>query len=124
MSRKFKYILPLVTIFIMSVTPVSGLRLEPIKYGDFSNWVSREVSESKMLGGKTKTIYEIAPSRTIPGNNKAYSNEGGSPWATSNVYAKVAGIVKASGTVTPAIINGNKVARMEAKMEEVRCSAL
>ena len=28
--------------------------------------------------------------------------------------------VKASGTVPPAIINGNKVARMEAKMEEVK----
>lgn len=97
-----------------------ALRLEPIKYGDFSNWVTREVSESKMLGGKKKTIYEIAPTRTIPGNNKAYANEGGSPWATSNVYAKVAGIVKASGTVTPAIVNGNKVARMEAKMEEVK----
>ncbi len=38
-----------------------ALRLEPIKYGDFSNWVSREVAESKLLGGKKKTIYEIAP---------------------------------------------------------------
>lgn len=97
-----------------------ALRLEPIKYGDFSNWVTREVVESKILGGKKKIIYEIAPTRTIPGNNKAYVNEGGSPWATSNVYAKVAGIVKCSGTVTPAIINGNKVARMQAKMEHVK----
>lgn len=102
----------------------AALRLEPIKYGDFSNWVSREVSESKLIGGKTKTIYEIAPSRKIPGNNKAYSNEGGSPWATSNVYAKVAGVVKGSGTVTPAEINGNKVAKMEAKMEEVKVLGL
>lgn len=102
----------------------AALRLEPIKYGDFSNWVSREVSESKLIGGKTKTIYEIAPSRKIPGNNKAYINEGGSPWATSNVYAKVAGVVKGSGTVTPAEINGNKVAKMEAKMEEVKVLGL
>ena len=97
-----------------------ALRLEPIKYGDFSNWVSREVAESKLLGGKKKTIYEIAPTRTMPGNNTPYSNEGGSPWATSNVYAKVAGVVKASGTVTPAMVNGNKAARMEARMEEVK----
>lgn len=120
MSCFLRHILPVALALAIPPMLASGLRLEPIKYGDFSNWVSREVSESKMLGGKTKTIYEIAPSRTIPGNNKAYSNEGGSPWATSNVYAKVAGIVKASGTVTPAIINGNKVARMEAKMEEVK----
>lgn len=98
----------------------SGLRLEPIKYGDFSNWVSRDIKESKLLGGKKKTLYEIAPSRHIPGENKAYSNEGGSPWATSNAYAKVSGIVKGSGTVEPAIIAGNKVAKMQAKMEEVK----
>lgn len=102
----------------------SALRLEPIKYGDFSNWVSRDVVESKLIGGKTKTIYEIGPTRKIPGNNKAYVNEGGSPWATSNVYAKVAGVVKGSGTVTPAEINGNKVAKMEAKMEEVKVLGL
>lgn len=98
----------------------SGLRLEPIKYGDFSNWVSRDIKESKLLGGKKKTLYEIAPSRHIPGENKAYSNEGGSPWATSNAYAKVSGIVKGSGTVEPAMIAGNKVAKMQAKMEEVK----
>ena len=101
-----------------------ALRLEPIKFGDFSNWVSRDVVESKLIGGKTKTIYEIAPARKIPGNNKAYVNEGGSPWATSNVYAKVAGVVKGSGTVSPAEINGNKVAKMEAKMEEVKVLGL
>lgn len=110
-----------VTIIVaLLALEASGLRLEPIKYGDFSNWVSRDVKESKLLGGKKKTLYEIAPSRHIPGENKAYSNEGGSPWATSNAYAKVSGIVKGSGTVEPAIIAGNKVAKMQAKMEEVK----
>ncbi len=97
-----------------------GLRLEPIKYGDFSNWVTRDVKESRLLGGKKKTLYEIAPARHIPGENRAYSNEGGSPWATSNAYAKVSGIVKGSGTVEPAVIGGNKVAKMQARMEEVK----
>lgn len=108
----------------LSVMPLSALRLEPIKFGDFSHWVSRDVAESKLLGGARKTIYEIAPSRHIPGENKVYANEGGSPWATSNVYAKVAGVVKASGTVTPATVNGSKVARMEARMEHVKVLGL
>ena len=95
------------------------LRVEPIKYGDFSQWVTRTVTESKPIGGKQKTLYEIAPTASIEGN-KPYVNQGGSPWATSNVYAKVAGIVKGSGTVTPANVNGNTMARMEAKMEEVK----
>ncbi len=107
-------------ISMFSCAQTFALRLEPIKYGDFSNWVTREVAESKLMGGKTKTLYEIAPTRKIPEQNKAYVNEGGSPWATSNAYAKVAGIVKGSGTVSPAVINGNKVAKMEAKMEEVK----
>lgn len=114
----------LALIGTLCVLHSSALRLEPIKFGDFSNWVSRDVVESKLIGGQTKTIYEIAPTRKIPGNNTAYINEGGSPWATSNVYAKVAGVVKGSGTVTPAEINGNKVAKMEAKMEEVKVLGL
>lgn len=105
---------------VLSAIQTMALRLEPIKYGDFSNWVSREVQESKLLGGKRKVLYEIAPSRKIPGENKAYVNEGGSPWATSNAYAKVSGIVKGSGTVEPAMLNGNKVAKLQARMEEVK----
>lgn len=97
----------------------SALRLEPIKYGDFSNWYTREIHESKIIGGKTKTVYEIAPNGHTTGN-KPYVNLGGSPWATSNVYAKVAGVVKSSNAVTPAKINGNTVAKVEAKMEEVK----
>lgn len=101
----------------------AALRLEPIKYGDFSNWVTREITESKVIGGKTKTIYAIAPTHQIKGN-VAYRNEGGSPWATSNAYAKVSGVVKGSNTVSPAIINGNKVAKLETKMEEVKVLGL
>ena len=95
------------------------LRVEPIRYGDFSQWVTRNITESKAIGGKTKTLYEVGPTATISGNNP-YSNTGGSPWATSNVYAKVAGIVKGSGTVSPANVNGNTMAKLEAKMEEVK----
>lgn len=100
-----------------------ALRLEPIKYADFSNWVVRDITESKIIGGKQKTVYEIAPNDHIVGN-KPYANAGGSPWATSNVYAKVSGVVKSSNTVSPAVVNGNKCAKMEAKMEEVKVLGL
>ena len=111
-------ILTAVLVCFGTVTAVA-LRTEPIKYGDFTNWVTRNITESKVIGGKGKTIYEIAPTRTITGN-QPYSNQGGSPWATSNAYAKVSGIVKGSNTVGPAIINGNKVAKMESRIEEVK----
>ena len=102
---------------------VWALRLEPIPYGDFSTWKSRGITESKLIGGSHKTVYEIAPEGSSEGNIP-YSNEGGSPWATSNVYAKVAGVVKASNTVSPAIHDGNRCAKMQAKMEEVKVLGL
>lgn len=96
-----------------------ALRLEPIKYGDMTNWYKRTIKESGIIGGATKTLYEIAPSGSTSGN-KAYHNLGGSPWATSNVYAKVSGVVKTSCAVTPAVINGNKMAKVQARMEHVK----
>lgn len=112
-------ILVLSLLFLISGTQASALTLEKIKYGDFSNWVTRHISESSAIGGKKKTIYAIGPTTTIEGN-KAYSNMGGSPWATSNVYAKVMGISKATNSVEPAVINGNKMAKLTTKIEEVK----
>lgn len=123
MSMKLQRISIFCIAAFLSAAAASALRLEPIKYADFSHWVKREITESKLLGGNTKNVYEVAPTRNVKGN-VAYSNEGGSPWATSNVYAKVMGVVKASNTVTPAVINGNKVAKMEAKMEHVKVLGL
>lgn len=107
----------------MAALQAMPLTLEPIKFGDFSQWVTRDVTESKVLGGKQKTIYAIGPTAHITGN-KAYTNTGGSPWATSNVYAKVSGVVKGSNTVSPCDVNGNRVAKMEAKMEHVKVLGL
>jgi len=86
---------------LLLVAPVFGAgTFEPIKFGDFDNWLTRNVKESKLLGGKTKVIYEICPTGT-DNTGKAYKNRGGSPWATSNVLAKPAGVTKASNAVYP-----------------------
>lgn len=116
MSNKF-----LITSLLTTAAVLNGnAHVEPIKYGNFSNWLKRTVKESGLIGGATKTLYEIAPNKTLP-QNTAYSNVGGSPWATSNAYAKVKGIVKGSGTVTPADRGGgNLCARLESKMEQVK----
>lgn len=103
----------------LAAVPAQALRLEKISYGDFSNWVTRDIKESGVLGGKVKTVYAIGPTKHIKGN-VAYTNQGGSPWATSNVYAKVSGIVKASNTVSPATVGGNRMAKLSTKMEEVK----
>ena len=91
-----------ISLFIVLAISLSSFAqsVEKIRYGDFENWITRHIPESKLLGGKTKTVYEIGPTQTIEGA-VAYSNKGGSPWATSNVYARVMGINKASNAVVP-----------------------
>lgn len=98
--------------------------LEKIKYGDFNNWVTRQISESKVIGGQKKTLYEVGPTQTIVGN-KPYVNLGGSPWATSNVYAKVSGITKGSNAVEPCVRSGsNLCAKLLSKKEHVKVLGL
>lgn len=109
----------LLILLLAQYAGAEKLRVEPIKYGDFSEWITRTITESKAIGGKKKVLYEIGPTATLTGNN-AYTNAGGSPWATSNVYAKVCGITKGSGTVTPEKVNGNMMVKLTAKMEEVK----
>ena len=48
-----------------------------IKCGDMNQWVTRQVKESGIIGGKMKTLYEIAPTKTWP-QNAPYTNHGGS----------------------------------------------
>lgn len=78
----------------------TGQNIELLPYGDFNNWVTRDIKESRLIGGKHKYCYAVGPTTTIEGD-KPYTNAGGSPWSSSNVMAKVAGITKVSTAVFP-----------------------
>lgn len=111
------FILCLLAAAALSAT---AQQVERIKYGDFENWVTRPIKESALLGGKQKTLYEIAPNATYP-EGKAYKNMGGSPWATSNVLASPAGIVKTSNAVFPDTrAAGNRCAKLTTRFEECK----
>ena len=73
---------------------------ELIKYGDFESWLTRSIKESVLVGGSTRTLYEIGPKGKYDGV-RAYTNQGGSPWGCSNVYAKMYGVVKTNLCVYP-----------------------
>lgn len=108
-------------LFAQDLTAES-MTFELIPFGDFSQWITRTVKESGTIGGATKTLYEIGPKGTAP-QNTPYKNRGGSPWATSNVYAKVSGIEKGSGTVEPVKKKGSstdQMVKLTSKMEEVK----
>lgn len=85
-------------LFLMMLSVGLQAQEELIKFGNFDNWIERHIKESAIIGGKTKILYEIGPS-AVWRENKAYTNQGGSPWATSNVMARVAGITKTNTSV-------------------------
>lgn len=85
---------------MMTALGLQAQTVSPIRYGNFETWVTRNINESRALGGKKIKLYEIGPETVVDGN-KAYNNLGGSPWATSNVYARVVGISKGSNAVFP-----------------------
>ena len=94
---------------------------ELIKFGNFDSWITRSVKESLLVGGKTQTLYEIGPKGTFDGA-RAYSNQGGSPWGNSNIYAKVAGVVKTNVSVFPDAHKGGQCAKLYTHL--VSCKAI
>ncbi len=103
---------------------VLGQKIEKLPYGDMNQWVTRNIKESHIIGGETKQCYAVGPTTTIDGD-KPYSNMGNSPWATSNVMAKVMGITKVSNAVFPHNrAAGNKCARLSTIMEHCKAMGL
>lgn len=98
-------------------------RVVPIPFGDMNNWVIRKIHESGIIGGATKSVYAVGPTQTIE-KNEAYENLGGSPWATSNVFAKVAGISKTNVSVFPEKRGDGYCARLETRYESVKVFGL
>lgn len=104
--------------FSFVVVPFSAFSQneELIKFGNFDQWVTRHIKESAIVGGARKVLYEVGPDATID-KNQAYFNMGGSPWATSNVYAKVCGVVKTNASVYPDTHGNGKCAKLTTHIE-------
>ena len=54
----------ILALTLTATTDANGQNIQPIKYGDMNQWVTRHVKESAIIGGNTKTLYEIAPAKT------------------------------------------------------------
>lgn len=115
--------------FLLAVFSIASLRChaektEPVKFGDFEQWVTRNIKESRIIGGSKKQVFAVGPSRTINGET-AYVPAGDTPWASSNVIAKVVGIVKTSNAVYPdARSGGGRCAKLTTKLEHCKAIGL
>ena len=109
-------------LLMLAVSASYAQRTELLPYGDMNSWVTRDIKESHIIGGDWKKCYAIGPETVIKGDNP-YRNMGGSPWATSNVMAKVMGITKVSNAVFPAErAHGDKCAKLTTMIEH--CKAI
>lgn len=94
---------------------------ELVKFGNFDSWITRTIKESMLVGGNTQTLYEVGPKGSYDGA-RAYTNQGGSPWGNSNVFAKVAGVVKTNVSVYPDTHKGGQCAKLHTHI--VNCKAI
>ncbi|MCF0199715.1 MAG: PCMD domain-containing protein [Bacteroidaceae bacterium] len=106
---------------LMVTSIAANAQEELIKYGDFEQWITRTVKESRLVGGATRTLQEVGPTQTWP-QNKAYVNQGGSPWSTSNVFARVCGVVKSNVSVYSDSHGAGKCVKLTT--QEVTCKAI
>ncbi len=118
----FTWIVVIITCFF-TCTLSAQQKVETLPFGDMDQWVDRQIEESGIIGGETKHVYAIAPTKVITGD-EPYKNMGGSPWATSNVMAKVAGITKTNTSVFPEKRGDGYCARLDTRMESVKVLGL
>lgn len=115
MKQKITFLL----LSIISPFAIYSQNFSLIKFGDMDHWVTRHICESKIIGDNCKTLYEIGSDKIIEGNT-IYSNVGGSPWGTSNIMAKVAGITKTNTSVFKEKRGNGFCARLETRIESVK----
>ena len=109
--------------FFSSLSLMAQPKVEMVPFGDMDQWVDRQIKESGIIGGNTKNVYAIGPTSVVKGD-QVYKNMGGSPWATSNVMAKVAGITKTNTSVFPEKRGDGYCARLDTRMESVKVLGL
>lgn len=112
-----------ITLFSLDAHADFAERFVPFKYGNLDHWIIRNIKESGIIGGDTKTLYEVGPSMTI-NENVPYVNKGGSPWGTSNVMAKVSGITKTNTSVYRDKHDNGYCAKMVTHIEKVKVLGL
>ena len=112
----------IIAALLLAASPAFAQRVEPVPFGDFEQWTRREIKESGILGGNVRTVYVIGPEETIVGNEVYdYSR---TIWASSNAYARVAGITKTSVTVEPAQGPDGLCARLTTRFAECKVAGL
>ncbi len=93
----------LILFLLVALVTQAQERIEMIPYGDFESWTEKQIKESALIGGQTKTLYKI-----------------GGSWSSSNAHARALGVDKVSVSVTPERRGEGYCCRMESTLESVK----
>lgn len=94
-----------------------------IEYSNLDSWYYREVRESFVIGGATQKLYEIGKFDVANDKSNPLLKDHSSPWATTNLYAKIGADVGVS-CVFPEKTKDGCCCRMETKIREVNLIGL
>lgn len=96
-------------------------KFEPMPYGDMEQWVVRIIKESGIIGGNTRELYCLGKTDTIRVNGAYDYAASGSPWSSSNAYAKVVGVEKGACTMRPEKReDGGTCCRLDVELQSVK----
>lgn len=120
-TRFFSLLAGAMTLFAVSANAQQGVIDAVNSFGRLDNWSQREVKESSLIGGATKTLYEFYGNQeTVFTGKTPFKAPDGYLWRTNNVLAVVAGVVKTNNTVFPEKRGNGYCARIETHIEEVK----
>lgn len=111
----------LIAIIAMCAGLTTAQKRELLPYGDMEQWVVRLIKESGIIGGQTRMLYCLGPADTIRANAPYDYKRSGSPWASSNAYAKVAGVEKGACTMRPEQReDGGMCCRLDVELQSIK----
>lgn len=90
----------IITLLFITCSLSAQERVEVLS--DFESWKTKQIKESSLIGGKTKTLYKL-----------------GGTWDCSNAHAKAMGVEKVSVSVRPEKRGEGTCCRMESTLETV-----
>ena len=111
-------------LLLCSAWAAAQEKIEYLPFGNMDSWAVRYIKESAILGGGTCAVYMVGPVDTIYGNKPYPFGKGGSPWSTSNAYAKVMGIETGSVSATPEKRGNGYCCRLETKIQQVKAMGI
>lgn len=119
-NKRHSFIVTILSIVSFFIPIQSHSQEKLVEFGDFEEWIVRDIKESRIVGGNVERIYAVGPTDTMIGNTSLSPDV--TIWGSSNAFAKIIGVIKTSMSVQPEDGPSGRCARLQTCYAE--CKAL